>query len=99
MNVDIYYFQGCPNHAPTVALVRDVIRQMGVRVVLREVEVFESQKGTHAWFLGSPTVLVDGRDIEPAARGRLGFSFGCRRYGDSGIPPRKLIEAALAPSV
>jgi len=47
-------------------------------------------------FLGSPTIRVDGKDIEPAARGRTHFGMSCRMYGSSGVPPRELVEAALA---
>lgn len=48
-------------------------------------------------FLGSPTVQVDGLDIEPSARSRTDFAVGCRVYGPSGdVPPRDLVLAALA---
>ena len=50
-------------------------------------------------FLGSPTVLVDGVDVEPSARNSDQIGFGCRIYtcGDKrvGVPGEDLIRAAL----
>ena len=50
-------------------------------------------------FLGSPTVLVNGLDVEPSARNSDQIGFGCRTYtsGDRrvGIPGEDLIRAAL----
>ena len=50
-------------------------------------------------FLGSPTVQIDGIDVEATARSSKDFGMMCRTYGDSGkrvgIPPIDLIRAAL----
>jgi hypothetical protein len=48
-----------------------------------------------ARFLGSPTVRVDGRDIEPGAAGRTTYAYACRTYGDAAAPSDELILAAL----
>jgi len=45
-------------------------------------------------FPGSPTVRVDGVDLEASAIGPPAFA--CRRYQDgSGVPPKWLLEAGL----
>jgi hypothetical protein len=50
-------------------------------------------------FLGSPTVRVDGEDVEPAAAERSDFGMKCRLYGtESGLehlPPDDWTRAAL----
>jgi hypothetical protein len=52
-------------------------------------------------FLGSPTVRVDGVDIDPRAAERVDFGVKCRIYrsdhGQSPLPPEEWIAAALAP--
>lgn len=95
MRIDILYFEGCPNHGPTLALVREVIHDLRVDVPVREVEVRNEDDASRLRFLGSPTVQIDGCDIEPAARTSEDFSMSCRVYGSSGVPPRALIETAL----
>ncbi|MBS1879563.1 MAG: hypothetical protein JST31_08625, partial [Actinobacteria bacterium] len=65
---------------------------------LRRVESIEEAE--HERFLGSPTVRVDGVDVEPGADERTDFGLKCRIYrtgeGASGAPPRAWIEAAIA---
>ena len=95
MQIDILYFDGCPNHEPTAELVRDVVRTLGVDATIREVEVRDADDAARLRFFGSPTVQVDGQDVDPVVRSRVDYSFSCRMYGRSGSPPRALVEQAL----
>jgi copper chaperone CopZ len=95
MKVQVLYFEGCPNHEPAVALARQVIADLGVDASVGVVEVKGADDAERMRFLGSPTVIVDGVDIEPCARNRTDFGFCCRTYNGKGIPPRKLFEDAL----
>ena len=95
MQVDILYFDGCPNHLPTSELVRDVVQTLGVDATIREVEVRSTDDAARMRFFGSPTVQVNGRDIDPAVRSHADVSFSCRMYGRSGTPSRELVEQAV----
>ena len=95
INVEVLFFDGCPNHEPTVRLARDVVAVLGLSAEVREVAVNEPEDAETLRFLGSPSVRVNGRDIEPGAEDRSGFALSCRRYGASGVPPREWIVAAL----
>ena len=68
MRVEILYFSGCPNHAPAVDCVRDVLAQEDTQAEMVEVEVKDVATAQRIGFLGSPTIRVDGRDVELAAR-------------------------------
>jgi copper chaperone CopZ len=95
MKVQVLFFEGCPNHQPTVQLAREVVAELGLDAQVEEVEVRTSEDVKRLRFLGSPTVLVDGMDIEPSARGRTDFGFCCRTFAGSGMPPRALLAEAL----
>jgi len=95
MKIDVLYFAGCPNHKPTVERVRQVINRLGVAAELREVELTQDDDPAAMKFLGSPTVLIDGRDIDPSQRAGAGYGFGCRTFGGTGIPPVEMIEQAV----
>lgn len=95
MRVEVLFFEGCPNHKPAVELARDVARQLGVTAEVREVEVKSQEDVLRLRFLGSPSIHVNGVDVEPAARGRTDFGFTCRTYGGKGLPKREVVEAAL----
>ena len=95
LKVEVLFFDGCPNHEPTVQLARDVVAGVAIAAEVHEVAVETHEDAERLRFLGSPSVRVNGRDIEPGAQDRTGFSLSCRVYGASGVPPREWLVAAL----
>ena len=64
--VEILYFDGCPNHEPARELVEQVAAELGLQAEIELVEVADAETATRLRFLGSPSVRVDGRDVELA---------------------------------
>jgi len=96
MQVRVVYFRGCPNHEPAMALIREIANEIGVPIELREVGVESTEDAQRERMLGSPTIQVNGLDIDPSARSRDDFAMSCRVFGGSeGLPPREMILAAL----
>ena len=99
MKVEVLYFSGCPNHPPAVGRVREALQSEGIAAAIVEVEVKDATAARSVGFLGSPTIRIDGRDIEPAASSTQGFGLTCRTYTDegrtSGVPPAEWIRAAV----
>ena len=96
MRVQVLYFAGCPNHKPAVDLVRQVAAELDLAVQVEEVEVGSGDDVTVLRFLGSPTVQVEGLDVEPAARVRTDYGFSCRMYDGRGVPSRETLAQSLA---
>jgi hypothetical protein len=98
--VEILYFEGCPNHEPSQALVERVAAALGVEPELELVEVADAEAAERLRFLGSPTVRVNGVDVEPGASGRDDFVLSCRVYrsahGLAGQPDERWVRDALA---
>ena len=99
MKVEVLYIADCPNHKPAVEQARAALQAVGVPVSVEEVEV-RTKADAETWrFLGSPTVRVNGLDVEPEARGVQHFGVGCRSYTEngirSGLPSKELIQTAL----
>ncbi len=95
MRVDIVQFDGCPNVGPTVERVRDVAARLGIEIDLRLVRIESSEEAVRERFSGSPTVRVNGIDIDPTAQFRSDFGLSCRVYDGAGIPSEGMIVAAL----
>jgi|SRR5262245_24108910 len=96
MQIDILYFEGCPNHAPTVERVKQIAAEMALSVSIREVPITTPEEAEQRCFLGSPTVLVNGVDIDPHASQQARYGLSCRMYpGVAGLPPDAMIRAAL----
>jgi len=99
LRVEVLYFSGCPNRVPAVDRVREVLAQEGTSAEMVEVEVKDAAAAQQAGFLGSPSIRVDGQDVEPAARAVRTFGMMCRTYIDdgrrAGLPPPEWIRAAV----
>ena len=67
------------------------------QVRLRRVESIEAAERER--FLGSPTVRIDGDDIDPGAAERSDYGLNCRLYRSdghvSGLPPEEWIIQAV----
>ena len=96
MVVEIFYFEGCPHYAETRELVERVSTELGVSPQIELVRVDDVGAAERLRFLGSPTVRVNGRDVEPGADAREAFAFGCRVYdAGAGVPGEHLVRDAL----
>lgn len=94
IQIEVLYFEDCPNHLPTVERINAVLREEGWRADVREVLVPNLQTAQRVRFLGSPTVRVNGIDIEPEALDSKDFGLMCRRY-TGGVPSDELIRTAV----
>lgn len=75
LQVVILYTEGCPATPMTTELVEECISETGLHANLRKILV-GSQKEADDWkFLGSPTVQVNGIDIDPSVRDSNVFGF------------------------
>lgn len=98
--VDVLYFEGCPNHEHARATVERIAAELSVTPEIHLLEVPDAQAALELRFLGSPSIRVDGRDVEPGADEREDFVLACRVYrtegGLTGQPEEGWIRAALA---
>jgi hypothetical protein len=97
VTVEILYFDGCPHYREAQELVERVRDELDLPLEVRLVEVADVEAAERVGFLGSPTIRVDGHDVEPGADERDGFAFGCRVYANgAGLPDERLVRDALA---
>jgi hypothetical protein len=99
MTVELLYFAGCPHYKEFAPHLEALLAAQGMPGVVTSVEIRDSEHAQQSRFLGSPTVRVDGRDVEPSANARTDFGMQCRLYpvvgGLQGAPPDDLIIGAL----
>jgi hypothetical protein len=97
--VEILYFDGCPNHHPAVALVERLSRELGLNPEMRLVNVSDDETARRVRFLGSPTIRVGGRDVDPHAAERSDYGLSCRIFrtaaGMVGQPDEQWVREAL----
>jgi copper chaperone CopZ len=99
MKIEVLYFDGCPNHALARERVLEVMKEEGLSGEVSELSVHDDAAAQAARFLGSPSIRINGVDVEPAARASKDFGMMCRTYTEdgkrAGVPSREVIRAAL----
>lgn len=97
MVIELLFLDGCPSHERLLPQVHELAEQTGSELVLHRIDTPE--QAVRERFLGSPTVRVDGRDVDPGAGERTDYGLKCRIYrsspGQSPLPPQPWIQAAL----
>ncbi len=94
--VEFQYFDGCPSYKQALTNLKEVLADSDLEANLELINVETPEQAEKFGFYGSPTIKVDGRDLE----GRSGeFSYNCRLYdidGElTGIPTKEYIRERL----
>lgn len=99
--IELLYFDGCPNHETFLPHLRQLLDEHGITAPVTLVRIDSHDDARVRRFLGSPTLRVNGHDVEPAS-GRDkedAYALQCRLYstptGIAGAPPDQWILDAL----
>jgi hypothetical protein len=65
ITVQVLMSPGCGHAAETLALLRSILPGLAPEAALEALEVPTAAEAERLGFPGSPTVRVDGRDVEP----------------------------------
>jgi len=94
MTIEVLYVPGCPHYEPTMERVKTVLSSESLPDRPCGVAVNTDEDAKSLKFPGSPTVRVNGRDIEPSATTQIGLA--CRIYANgSGVPTEPMLRAAI----
>jgi hypothetical protein len=95
MRIEILYVPGCPNYQPTFERLQAVLSSEAVKTGIEGIPVTTEVEAKALSFPGSPTVRVNGEDVEP--RQTNVPSLACRLYENrSGIPSEELLRVAIS---
>ena len=97
--VELLWWAGCPSHPQARAELREELAAAGLdEASLREVEITTDEEAEERGFVGSPTILVDGEDVDPDD-GPAALTCRLYRLRDgrpSPVPDRAEVREALA---
>ena len=95
MRLEILYVPGCPNYLPAVEQVERVLSAESLQAEIRSIAVRTDAEARQLMFSGSPTIRVNGEDVEPHKTSAP--SLACRLYATrSGIPSEELLRMAIS---
>jgi hypothetical protein len=99
MSITFFYFEDCPSHDAALERLRQVMAEVGVDAEIEIVQVETDEQAQRLRFAGSPTILINGRDIDPPATDSY-YGLSCRAYQledgrISPLPSTDMIRRAL----
>lgn len=94
IRIEVLVFEGCPHAGSAIELARAVAGRIEPSITVERVEVDTPEKAAEIGFLGSPSIRVNGTDVEGKSTSQGALC--CRTYeGGAGVPPEWFLEAAV----
>ncbi len=100
MKIELLFWAGCPSCPEAKELLERVLAERGIEAPIQMREVRSQAEAVELAFPGSPTIRIDGRDVDPAGAGSPA-ALACRVYRlsdgrTSPIPSRQQLEEVLS---
>lgn len=103
MKLEVFWFDDCPNHHAATALLKETLDELGVSAEIEMVKVPDLETGEKTKFAGSPTIRVNGKDIDPSYEDTGDYTPRCRVYftseGFKGLPEKGWIVDAVREAI
>ena len=99
--IEFLYWEDCPSHPQAWSLLQEAMAELGVEIPVEQIEVVTDEDAEKLAFPGSPTIRVNGVDIDPDGAVQMGTALTCRIYRlqdgrFSPVPSKEMIRQALA---
>jgi hypothetical protein len=99
VKVEFLFWEGCPSYPEARELLEGVLAEHGLDQPIDVIEVLTHEDAERLAFPGSPTIRIDGRDVDEAGA-QSPPSLTCRVYRlpdgrPSPVPSREQLEEAL----
>lgn len=99
MKIEFLYFEGCPNYKPALDNLRQALDETGLIAEIEMVDIADHTQAVDRRCLGSPSIRINGRDLEADSEHSLDYSMCCRRYRYGGeilgYPSKAMISEVL----
>ena len=77
--IEFFFWQGCPSHESALAELHVAMAELGIdHGQLKITEILTNEEAEQNDFPGSPTIRVNGRDVQDPGDNPLGLT--CRLY-------------------
>jgi hypothetical protein len=101
IKIEFLYWEDCPSHPQAWKLLQEVMAELGIKIPVERILVVTDEDAHRLAFPGSPTIRVNGADIDPDGATQMGTALTCRIYRlpdgrFSPVPSREMIRQALA---
>jgi hypothetical protein len=93
MRIEVLYVPDCPNYTLAVDRVKTILASESLQVEVSGILINSETEAQALQFPGSPTIRINGSDVEPEQRAPSLF---CRLHANrSGVPSEAVLRAAV----
>lgn len=97
--IELLYMEGCPNRYPAYKTLMNALQKCGLDTSIDQVLVSNDEEAQRFSFLGSPTIRINGQDVEANPGATDDYYLHQRLYltkeGFRGYPSQEMILSAL----
>ncbi len=94
--IEFLYFEGCPSYKKALDYLKEIIDEEKIDAKIELVLVESPEDAQEVGFQGSPSIKINGEDMEGKQNG---YSFTCRIYNIdgalTGIPSKEYIREKI----
>ena len=99
VTIDFLFFADCPSHDVALGRLQAILAEEQISADIRITEVRTDTQAQELKFGGSPTIRINGVDIDPPPVGEI-YGLSCRAYRTTSgritpLPQPELIRTAL----
>lgn len=78
MRIELLYYPECPSHERALELIHEALTHEGVTAEVEVVRIDTQEQAEQHRFIGSPTIRIDGRELQPQPH--LPYRLTCRAF-------------------
>ena len=94
MKIEVLYVPGCPHYQPAFERLQKVLASEALSAEIFQVAVNTEAEARALRFPGSPTIRIEGKDVEPTQNAP---GLACRLYSNlSGVPSEQMLRLAIS---
>ncbi len=100
MQIQLLYFKECPNYKAAYENLIEALNEMKINdYKIEMIEIKNEEDAVKYKFLGSPTLRIEGRDVDLGYKDEGNYVLACRVYKFNGriygMPLKEMIEIFL----
>lgn len=104
MQIQFLYFSGCPSYKQGLENLKQALKELQLPEDFEMINIKTDEMAKEYHFIGSPTIVINGQDIDPKARDAKVTGYkGCRIYqteqGLKGAPTIEMIKKSPSTSL
>ena len=98
-SIQLVYYEKCPNFKHVLKNLKDALTEEKTNAQIQIIKLSNLQEAKNLQIIGSPTIRINNKDIDPPIKKSTDSSLKCRSYSYhgkiTGWPPKELIIEAL----